>query len=397
MIQLERDNFRVFPRYIPRLSVVIIVLGVLFFGSHKANGAVLYSQAANQDVYEGQTFVVDWYLDTENQSINAINLGLNFSKDNLEVVEAGSGNSLINLWIQNPAFDNQKGSISLTGGVTNGIKSDKVPVFRTVFRAKQTGSAFINLDPSSQILLNDGTGASLLLKFKNEAFNIYPKDFIPVPISSMTHPNSDSWYSSHDVRIKFELKAGQDYSYSFSSNVEIIPDNVKQNVPAEISYTNMPDGIYYFKLNSKKADGNWTEAGVFRVQIDSTPPEPFNPEIGSDSGIFEGKKFVSFSTVDKTSGISHYKVKFGRFDSAKIAETQYFQIPKFFIGDQITIEAVDNAGNIRIASIAYKSISIWWLYGIGLIVLTLLGWLIWFVAQKKKKIQTENIEINPQT
>src|SRR3954471_9555229 len=107
-------------------KIAFLLFSIFFFLiSRHASAATLYSQAANQDVYEGQTFVVDWYLDTEGQSINVLNLGLNFSASTLEAVETTAGNSLLNLWIKNPEADNQHGTITLIGGVTNGIQSSK--------------------------------------------------------------------------------------------------------------------------------------------------------------------------------------------------------------------------------------------------------------------------------
>jgi hypothetical protein len=358
-------------QFLASISFLLVLISGLFLGSSRAQAAVLFSQAANQDTYEGQSFVVDWYLDTENQSVNVLDLGLKFSPQTLEVVETSAGNSLLNLWVKNPVADNQNGTIKLTGGITSGIKDSKVPIFHTVFRAKTAGAAFINLDPASQILLNDGRGTTTQLKFKNENFNIYPKDFIPVKISSTTHPDSNAWYANHDVSINFETKPEYQYSYSFSSNIELVPDNLPMSVPAEISYPSRPDGIYYFKLNSKKATDNWQEAGVYRVQIDSTPPEEFAPEIGTDSSMFDAKPFVSFSTVDKTSGISHYKVKLGAFNTQDSASSPVV-LPKIMIGKTIEVTAYDTAGNTRTEKINYpQGISPWFLYG-GLLILAIL-------------------------
>src|SRR5581483_4180474 len=177
----------------------------LIFAASRAHAAILYSQTANQDIYEGQSFVVDWFLDTENKSINSIDLNLIFSK-NLEVTEANPGNSLVSLWLKTPTADNSSDKIELTGGIPNGVDGDKIPIFRSVFTAKSTGPAFVRLDPSSAILLNDGSGTSEELKFKNLEFNIYPKDFIPLQITSSTHPDQNQWYSSRDVTIKFNPK-----------------------------------------------------------------------------------------------------------------------------------------------------------------------------------------------
>jgi hypothetical protein len=291
----------------------------------------------------------------------------------------------LNLWIKNPIADNQKGTIKLTGGITSGIKSAKVPIFHTVFRAKASGTAFINLDTSSQILLNDGRGSTAQLKFKNEAFNIYPKDFIPARISSRSHPDSNAWYTNRDVFINFEAKKGTQYSYSFSSNIELVPDNIALDVPAEIAYPGRPDGIYYFKLNSKKGTDNWQEAGIYRVQIDTTPPEEFIPEIGTDPSMFDARSFISFSTVDKTSGISHYKIKLGAFNTQNSVNSPYV-LPKFMIGKTLEVTAFDNAGNQRTEKINYdKGFSLALFYiilaGLGLIIL----FLIQAVRNKKKK------------
>jgi hypothetical protein len=314
---------------------------------------VLYSSAANQDVYEGQTFVIDWFLDTESKPVNMLDLKLNFSKDTLDIANASAGNSLISLWLKPPAADNANGTIELTGGIPNGSISSRLPIFRMTVRGKSPGTAFINLDPGSTVLLNDGSGSSEALKFKNEAFNVYPRGFLPVQISSPTHPDPDAWYKNRDVAIMFHPKPGEDYSFSFSSNIEIVPDNQKQDVPAQITYKNMPDGIYYFKLDSKIGAADWKEAAVYRVQIDDGPPEPFSPAIGSDPTIFSGSKFVSFATVDKISGISYYKVKVGLF--GKTIETQSpYKISKPIVGDTVLVEAVDQAGNRRDASIAFQ-------------------------------------------
>jgi hypothetical protein len=62
-IQNYKSKFKIFKFCIFILSFAFCILNL-----HRASAAVLYSQAANQDTYEGQTFVVDWYLDTENQS-----------------------------------------------------------------------------------------------------------------------------------------------------------------------------------------------------------------------------------------------------------------------------------------------------------------------------------------
>ena len=336
----------------------ILIFAFCFLNYHFASAAVLYSQAANQDVYVGQTFVVDWFIDSEGQSINTVDLKLDYSKDTLDPVDMTAGNSVVSLWLDYPKAAD--GVVELTGGIPNGVQDSRIPVFRSVFRAKSAGTAYIKLDPNSAVLRNDGSGTSDLLKFKNLEFTVIPSNLIPETIQSTTHPDQNSWYRNRHVVIQFAPKSDVDYSYSFSSNIEIIPDDAKDEIPAEISYDNLNDGIYYFKINSKVGPSNWQEVGVYRIQIDATSPEEFTPTIGVDPAIYGGKPFLSFSTVDKTSGISHYIVKTGLFSRYK-NQTSPYQLARPWVGDTVTVKAYDNAGNFRTETIPYQGyLSVRW-------------------------------------
>jgi hypothetical protein len=377
--------------------LILFSIFYFLFSTHQASAALLYSQSAQQDVYNGQTFVLDWFLDTEGRPINSFDLKIDFNKDVLEVIEAGSGNSLINLWIKYPTFDNQRGLIELTGGIANGVIGNQVPVFRTVFKNKTAGTASITLNPDSKILLNDGLGTSEELKFRNVLFNVYPQEFLPLQITSTSHPDQNLWYKNRDVKLSFVQKPDTEYSFSFSSNIELIPDDIANEVPEFLFYGSLPDGIYYLKVNSKvgppaspdasQGGSAWQEAGVFRVQIDATAPEIFIPEIGSDSNIFGGRDFLSFSTLDKTSGISHYEVKSGLLGTSKVVSSPY-ELRRPLVGKHVAVAAIDRAGNKRVVTIEYSGLIPVWLF-ICLLVVLLLGAL--YLKYKKSQKINENI------
>ncbi|MBX4186999.1 MAG: hypothetical protein KW802_01925 [Candidatus Doudnabacteria bacterium] len=365
-----------------KYSFFLFTICCLLLTRH-ASAAIIYSQAANQDVYEGQTFVLDWFLDTEQQNINSINLKVNFSAQNLEVIAANTGNSLISLWIENPQIDNQQGKLELIGGIPNGANGNKVPIFRTVFKAKSSGQATISLDPASMVLRNDGRGTADLLKSQNRVFNIYPENFIPTKISSATHPDQTAWYQNRNAVINVETKPNKDYSYSFSSNLEMIPENLKQDVSHELRFPNLPDGIYYFKLNSHEGSSNWQEASVYRIQIDATPPEEFIPTISSDESVYDGSSFVSFSTLDKTAGISHYKARNGLFGITKTVISP-LKLKKPIVGDKIQIVAVDLAGNSRVEYISFPGYISERMFTL-IILLIGLGGLAWYWYKKRSQ------------
>jgi hypothetical protein len=338
---------------ISNFKFLIIIGFILFFPTGKVHAVTLYSGAANQTVYKDQTFVVDWFLDTEGQEINSVSLKIKFNSEVLDAVETATGNSAIDLWVKFPEFSNQSETIELIGGIAGGAKSKSLPLFRTTFRAKTSGTGKISLENGSSVLLSDGFGTEVPLKFTQLNFGVNSQTFTPDLLSSSTHPDPDRWYKDRRVVIEVRPKPQEEYSYSFSSNLELIPDDIPDRI-TNIVFDNLVDGIYYFKLNSRVGNGNWEEASVYRVQIDSEPPLDFKPKIGFDPDIFEGKLFVTYTTTDKISGIDHYEVRVGLLDGWTVTDKTFFILPSFITGENVEVKAVDTAGNERIAIVSLK-------------------------------------------
>ncbi|MBI4050163.1 MAG: hypothetical protein HY398_01810 [Candidatus Doudnabacteria bacterium] len=337
-----------------------------------ARAAVLYAGSAYQTVSEGESFVVDWFLDTEKVPLNTISLRLNYSPETLEAIDVAPGNSLVSLWVERPEV--RGNTLLLTGGVTGGFNASAFPVFRSTFLAKKTGNAQITMDAQSVALASDGRGTPVPLQFRVLNFAVTPKGVKPILITATTHPDSNAWYKDNKVILKFVPRPDEEYSYSFSSNLEIIPDEQKDEVREEYGYENLPDGIYYFKLNTKLTEEAWQEAAVFRVQIDQTPPEEFAPQISSDPELFSGRPFLSFSTVDKTSGIAHYKIKTGAFGFSREAQSP-FELQRPLLGNTVKVMAVDRAGNVRTETVNYPArIPLNVLIALGIISAAVLLW-----------------------
>jgi hypothetical protein len=207
------------------------------------------------------------------------------------------------------------------------------------------------MDEQSTVLLADGEGTSTKLLFSQLSFSIHPSDSRPAGISSPSHSVESNWYRDNKVVIKVNTKPEEVYSYSMSSNLEMIPDDTADNVGDELVFEDLPDGVYYFKLNSKLATSNWQEAGVFRVQIDSTPPEGFNPTIGSNGAVFDGDPFLSFAATDNVSGVVGYEIKIGQFGKWQKIDQSFVRLPGLVLGDIVEVRVVDAAGNEQVRSI----------------------------------------------
>ena len=117
---------------------------------------------------------------------------------------------------------------------------------------------------------------------------------------------------------------------------------------------------------------------------DKIPPEDFKIVIERSEAIFEGKYFITFSTVDKQTGIDYYEIKEGR------GKWQKAQSP-FLLENQdlrsiIKVKAVDKAGNERIAEYTPQREFSWLI-----IILILIGaGIIWWIIRKlKTKVKNE--------
>jgi len=343
--------------YNSKFKNLLFLLSTLYFlfSSVAAEAATLYAGSGSETIYQGQTFVVDWFIDSQNEEVNTLDLQLQFTPDTLEISEASFAGTVFTLQLDEIKVSNEDGWVKVSAGAPGGLRGETLPVFRTVFKAKVEGLAKITFDESSSLLLNDGIGTPTLLTFKPITFVIQPTDVLPVVVHSPTHPNQNAWYQKRDVELEFMRDTKQEVSFSFSANGEIYPDNIAEETSGREFYEDLPDGIYYFKLNSKVNDSLWQEAGNFRVQIDTTPPEAFVPIISSDAQIFDGRPFVSFATVDKTSGISHYKVK-AKIGQSFVETNSPYQLPAAFFDRTVEVAVQDNAGNIRIAIVEQEGL-----------------------------------------
>lgn len=106
----------------------------------------------------------------------------------------------------------------------------------------------------------------------------------------------------------------------------------------------LEEGAGFFSVRSKK-QGEENEHLTAGDKQDRRKPKSFNLEIADDPRVFGGKKFVSFFTTDRDSGISRYEVKVG--DGVyQIAQSPYLvdELPARTV---IRVRAYDSDDNYR--------------------------------------------------
>lgn len=109
----------------------------------------------------GDIFIVDLFLDTHSDVVNAFEGALTFSP-NLGLRDIRLSGSLVPLWIS-PPKEKEAGVVEFAGVMPGGYQgSPPVPsrgnVFTLVFQALDTGPATITLSPQTALYLNDGKG-----------------------------------------------------------------------------------------------------------------------------------------------------------------------------------------------------------------------------------------------
>lgn len=82
---------------------------------------------------------------------------------------------------------------------------------------------------------------------------------------------------------------------------------------------------------------------------DTRLPETFAPTIEHNATTYNGAYVVVFSTSDKDSGISHYEVKEG--NGSWFTATSPYRLRDQTLSADISVKAVDKAGNERIATV----------------------------------------------
>lgn len=107
---------------------------------------------------EGSTFDVPIILNTRGISINGVEVRIVFDPDRLSIVQPSTGQSIIGVWVEPPAYDNTRGTASYVGVIPNGIVTGAGLVGTITFKAKALGRATVSVRSSSNIFLNDGAG-----------------------------------------------------------------------------------------------------------------------------------------------------------------------------------------------------------------------------------------------
>lgn len=262
-----------------------------------SNAALLYFDPAEVSIHRGDTTTLGLRLDTdEGECINTVDAVIKYDPS-IRAVDVSRGNSILNIWVEDPVIDENAHTITFAGGIPGGY-CGRVPgdpsltnvlvelIFQSPGFAVGAGdnpSARIWIDEASQVLLHDGYGTNANVRLQDAILSLLP---------NAGTENSDAWRDS--------------------------------------------------------------------VVSDADLPSDFSITLSKDETAFSGKYFITFNSVDKQSGIDHYEVMeepiaelnsftWGRADAPWVVTGSPYVLSDQTLNSTIRVRALDKAGNERIA------------------------------------------------
>jgi hypothetical protein len=319
--------------------------------------ASLYLSPPSGTFILGNTFTVSLYVNTGGQAINAVEADLSFPPEKLQIVSPTTGKSFIQVWVSQPSYSNEKGTIKFQGTVpTPGINTDAGLISTITFRVKSPGTAAVRILDTSRVLLNDGRGTDILGQTTDGIYYLtLPPPEGPI-VTSRTNPDQEKWYNTD--KLVFEWDAPPDiqgYSYILDQDPAGEPDDISEGTSTRVVYSNLADGTYYFHIKSLR-QGAWGGITDYVAKIDRTPPAAFKINFSPDATTSNHRPIIDFATTDAASGIDHYELKIVPLD-LPLAYTGQNQTPFFIevtppysrnLDDgryEVVVRASDRAGN----------------------------------------------------
>lgn len=321
------------------------------------SAASLTLEPAHGTFVVGSTFEVSIYLNTEGQSVNALDLSIQFPSAKLQMVSPATGNSIIGVWTSQPRFDNQAGTVRLQGGIPGGINVSKGLVATLTFRARGVGGAVVKFGADSKVLANDGRGTDILKQTQNGVYELGLPPPLGPNVASPTHSDQTKWYSNPTVVLNWVPDdQAEGYSYILNDLAIDSPDNISEGSKNSIAYRDLADGRYFFHLKALR-DGVWGGVTHFAIKIDTTPPAKFPIEIIPGTRTSRAQPVIQFQTTDNYSGVQRYEIKIvplqawpdGSSEESLFVEAKSPHIPPVLgLGSyDVIVRVYDEANNIR--------------------------------------------------
>lgn len=360
---------------IARLSLIgfsLIAAGLLFFSRPAdAQAATLFLSPSSGSPTVSDTFSVNVDVSSTDRAINAFAGTLKFSSQVLEVVSLSKSGSVASLWVQDPSYSNDSGTINFEGVVLSpGFTGSGGKILTIAFRAKAAGAGLVSFT-SGSVLANDGQGTNILSGLGSATYTVTAAGTTPstpppavaptgVPaaptVTSSTNPNQQSWYNNGNPSFAWSLPSGTTgVNVLADHNPTTDPGTHADGVFSTYTYQNVQDGTWYFHIKLQNSFG-WGPTTHFEFQVDRTPPTTPSVTFDGNTTTSNPTPGVFLSATDALSGVSSYLISIDGGPATSVAVSSVaagasYPLPSANPGlHTASIKAEDAAGNTSTAA-----------------------------------------------
>ena len=361
---LFQKNHKAFSRTLTSALVSIICIFVSIDTLHAANLVMSPSSVATK---VGKTFSVDLIVNNNVDAINAVSALITYPSDSLRVISMSKKDSFITLWAEEPSFSNEKGTLSLEGVALNpGFNKATGKVISVTFKAIQAGNVNISVK-SGSVLANDGNATDVLkttgaaFVYINEGEEAAPpvvpvKETVVPVITSPTHPDGTAWYSRRDVSFEWKIPEGVTaVRTGYSNKEDEAPTKLYDPPVTSRSFSVDTDGVMYMAVQFRNKSG-WGAVSRYRFQVDSQAPESLKVSFPDGSVTTNQTPAMLILAQDELSGIAKFALSIDNaqaIDFPLDASNIYHLLKQNAGNHTVSINAIDNAGNVSTVSIDF--------------------------------------------
>lgn len=232
-------------------ELLFLLIVSLLLNPISGQAAVLFLQSSQGEYHQGDTFVADVRIDTEEECVNAIETVISFPNNVLEGKGFSASNSLISVWLSQPKTEQDSGRISFAGGIPGGFcgilpgdPGESNLLLKVIFMVKETEReqrAEIRFSDNSQILLNDGFGTKAEADCRGIILNILP---------GLSEASKDEW----------EMNLLKDTILPEPFEIEIVQDSLIFDGNSFIVFQahDKQTGVDYYEV--KEGNKEWQKA-----------------------------------------------------------------------------------------------------------------------------------------
>jgi len=344
--------------------ILFLLVGVLF-SREVSEAATLRLSPATGSFILGSTFDISVVLNTQGESVNTVEVELNFPPDKLQLADPSLGKSIVEIWASPPIFSNREGRIYFVGGIPSpGVNTSEGIAQSFTFRVVSPGAARITFGENTSVLANDGKGTNILRQTSPGSFRLILPPAQGPDVFSPTHPEQGRWYKDPNPIFKWtSIKQSQGASYSIDHDPVSAPDTSVDTVDDEATFSDLDSGIWYFHVR-EKAGSSWSGVSHYFLNIDTVPPAAFGIKVSPGERTSNRSPILRFFTTDSLSGFDHFEMKIVPLKSGPNESTFFFeasnphQISELEPGRyEVVIRAYDKAGNFRDESVTISILS----------------------------------------